>query len=549
MNPALSQHIRNSSVTSRLKRDDDADKSRPPSSSNAHLSPPLVNDAFGNCLASSSSMHQGSTVGMSELEVLPGLMTNSSCDSLCCQPLRYVYGSVRHRAKSLFTTGRMTLSVASRTMSSSAMSDVPDESLLMLLDDTTFSHQLAMHAETTDVLVGENGEDMKGGQVRLITPPLDSVVFDDAIFNAKTLYDWDFNPFIYSHAALVRLTVEFLKFCSPNKLGNVPIDRIFGLVNSCKDLYFDNFYHGFAHGVCVMGVVGLMIGGTNAGRAITDDEAAAALIGGLLHDVGHPGANNEFSVKRGARVALTFVSSSVLESLHASIATELVTSHGLLDAMGAASANSFRQAMVAAILATDMTRHSLLNEFLSKSGLKEALHMSEEDLAKQRQEVEASSTSADCALRPFSSPTLNIASKLSPGMRELTVQHLVKAGDLSNPVLSTPLCVEWAKRICLEFALQSEAEKALGLEPNPMLGVDPRWRRRLALSQKGFINFVVKPYWLNLHQTFGKLEKRVEQLETNIIFWDSEEKKGLKEEQEEEERKAVAAAEAGGKEA
>lgn len=444
---------------------------------------------------------------MVDLQTIEGLVTNNSCDSKCCEPLRHSFASVRHRSRSVYSTGRLNLHEAAQVMSSCAMLESPDESLLMLFDDSTYSHQLAMHAQHSinDLL----GSDSNPNGVRLIIPPLDSEPIPEYVNNPNALLDWDFNPFTVSQAALVKLTVEYLR--STPKLSVLPEERIRGLVQSCRELYFDNFYHGFTHGVCVTGVVGLLLKQTGAGRAITDDEAGAALLGALMHDVGHPGTNNEYSVKRGARVALTFVSSGVLESLHASIATELVAGHGILDSLGKSSAAAFRQSMVTAILATDMTRHAQLNEFLSKSGIESALFPSD-----------------SCASETHLSPAdgENIASKLTPAMRELTVQHLVKAGDLSNPVLKTDLCVEWARRICLEFALQARSERELGLEPNPMLCVDPRNVRELAQNQKNFIIFLVKPYWSNLYKNFGGLKDRMDQVDANINYWDHEIQRG-----------------------
>merc|ERR1712112_311649 len=94
--------------------------------------------------------------------------------------------------------------------------------------------------------------------------------------------------------------------------------------------------------------------------------------------------------------------------------------------------------------------------------------------------------------------------------RELIQRCLVHAADLSNPILTTKLCIAWAKRVVVEFYQQAETEKRENLPFAPFMQHHPDNTKELAGLQIGFINFVVKPFWSGWLQIFPAIQLQYE---------------------------------------
>ncbi|KAI1295230.1 High affinity cAMP-specific and IBMX-insensitive 3',5'-cyclic phosphodiesterase 9A [Mortierella claussenii] len=132
--------------------------------------------------------------------------------------------------------------------------------------------------------------------------------------------------------------------------------------------YLATFYHSFYHAADVTAVLYHMLLGMHASQYLSKPDMAALLLAGLCHDIGHPGLNNLFQVNAKTELVKQHGEASVLEKYSCSLAMDLVTKHTLFRNISKspcsilpegqpATEASMRNAMVKAILATDMTFH------------------------------------------------------------------------------------------------------------------------------------------------------------------------------------------------
>ncbi|CAO3574521.1 unnamed protein product [Mortierella alpina] len=132
--------------------------------------------------------------------------------------------------------------------------------------------------------------------------------------------------------------------------------------------YRATFYHSFYHAADVTAVLYHMLQGMRASQYLSKPDMAALLLAGLCHDIGHPGLNNLFQVNAKTELVKEHGEASVLEKYSCSLAMELVTKHALFRNIALSPAatqpegqpateSAMREAMIKAILATDMSFH------------------------------------------------------------------------------------------------------------------------------------------------------------------------------------------------
>ena len=248
----------------------------------------------------------------------------------------------------------------------------------------------------------------------------------------------------------------------------------------------ENPYHNFKHAVSVLqGTAAILRSGGSELVQARPEEQLALLVAALVHDVGHPGYNNDYFVKSRHKLAITYNDNAVLENMHCSLAFELllIEKHNFTLSWSDERFQHFRRIAVAAILNTDMKVHF--------------------DLASR--------------LQDFKSPE-----EVDPDnaeQRKFLLSMFVHAADLGNAVLPTKQCEAWAKRVVSEFHRQSEREKAEGLPFAPFMACRPEDTREVAKLQISFINYVVAPMWGAMAAVIPKLKSRVVQLQDNLEHW------------------------------
>lgn len=127
-------------------------------------------------------------------------------------------------------------------------------------------------------------------------------------------------------------------------------------------------------------------------------------------------------------------------------------------------------------------------------------------------------------------------SRHGPGLRALPFDRtkeedrlelagiVVHLGDLSGQLYPKHLAVRWGNMVSQEFRAQVEEENKRGLSSSPVMkGLETELG--VYKSQCGFIQFVLLPLWQNALEVLPGLREPVQQLKSNLMFYQTESKR------------------------
>jgi len=212
---------------------------------------------------------------------------------------------------------------------------------------------------------------------------------------------------------------------------------------------------------------------------LSDWERMGLVTATLCHDLEHPGVNNLFLAKSSSALARLYKDSQVLEKHHSLRAFELMVDEeiDLLRGLNTSKYYEFRTMVTRAIMATDMARHAEYVDQLEAIG----------------------------------------AGTLAP-TKQLETELLIKAADTSNVLKPFDVAKRWAIRITDEFFIQGDLERQGGMEVTRMC--DRETQSRVGM-QKGFIDFVIGPFFAKLETAYPGLAPCVDNMRSNRVEWDS----------------------------
>jgi hypothetical protein len=124
---------------------------------------------------------------------------------------------------------------------------------------------------------------------------------------------WDYT--IDELALFVTLIFEDLGLLETFRIHPDQLHAFILLVN--ENYIQDNPYHNFQHAFDVTQTVYLLLKRSDATQCLTKVDILALVVGGLCHDLNHPGLNNGYQVAAGTRLARLYNDKSVLENHHA----------------------------------------------------------------------------------------------------------------------------------------------------------------------------------------------------------------------------------------
>ena len=258
--------------------------------------------------------------------------------------------------------------------------------------------------------------------------------------------------------------------------------------------YIDNAYHNSTHAADVTQTLHSMLRMGGDEYASTEIQQFSLLLAAVIHDVGHPGLNNNYQIQSRSDIALQYNDSSPLEMMHISKAYSRVYGNGgdptinIFKTMKPEQVNSIRSMVIEAVLHTDMTKH-----FASVGHLKTLL------LTIPMEELKEDSNNS-WAIGHF----------------------LLHLADISNPAKPGDLAVQWTDRCLDEFFQQGDKEKEMNLPVSPLCD---RMTTDRAASQVGFIKHVVTPAFKALAGCIPEIEKVVIPcLKDNYKFWKQEQR-------------------------
>jgi calcium/calmodulin-dependent 3',5'-cyclic nucleotide phosphodiesterase len=260
--------------------------------------------------------------------------------------------------------------------------------------------------------------------------------------------------------------------------------------------YKKNPYHNFIHALDIFQTVHYLLLSLQSGF-LDSCEIFALLVGALVHDLGHDGFNNTFHIRTFSPLALNHNDVSPQENHHLVQAFTILQNDefNILSGLTPSEFTKFRSFMINAVLRTDMTYH-----FETDSQFKTLL---------------------------MSSHTAGLG-KVIKNSTQLLGAGILHLADIANPAKPFENAKAWAKKLLCEFHAQGDKERALGLPISPMC--DRTSEVSVATGQIGFINFIVRPYFMTVTNIIPALnDTAIKILDENLQSWKSLEGKPIDE--------------------
>ncbi|XP_065657890.1 3',5'-cyclic-AMP phosphodiesterase 4C isoform X8 [Hydra vulgaris] len=222
-------------------------------------------------------------------------------------------------------------------------------------------------------------------------------------------------------------------------------------------------FHNSLHAADVVHATHCLLSSSVFEGVFNDLEMLAAIIASAIHDVDHPGVNNQFLVNTSSQMALMYNDESVLENHHLAVAFQLMQNDNcdILDSLSKSERQLFRKMVIEMVLATDNAKHMNI-------------------LGSLKTMVETKRLSGS----PVQLDTFN--------EKMHVLKCLVHCADLSNPTRPLDLYKMWVERLMEEFFRQGDIERERGMEISPMMD---RQNPNVEKSQVVFIDYVVHPLW------------------------------------------------------
>ncbi|ESL06854.1 cAMP-specific phosphodiesterase [Trypanosoma rangeli SC58] len=262
---------------------------------------------------------------------------------------------------------------------------------------------------------------------------------------------------------------------------------LLNFILQCRKKYRSVPYHNFYHVVDVCQTVYTFLYEGAACEKLTELDCFVLLVTALVHDLDHMGLNNSFYLKTESPLGILSSASgntSVLEVHHCNLAVEILSDpdSDVFEGLDDADRTLAYRAMIDCVLATDMAKHNeLLNLFLVSME------------------------------KPYSIEDTTT--------RQMIMDVIVKAGDISNVTKPFDISRLWAMSVTEEFYRQGDMEKEKGVEVLPMF--DRSKNTELAKGQIGFIDFVAKPFFNKVVDAcLTGMQWTVDRINSNRAQWE-----------------------------
>ncbi|XP_071485038.1 3',5'-cyclic-AMP phosphodiesterase 4C-like isoform X2 [Diadema antillarum] len=223
-------------------------------------------------------------------------------------------------------------------------------------------------------------------------------------------------------------------------------------------------YHNQTHAADVVHSTHYLLSAPALENVFTDLEIMSALFSAAIHDVHHPGLNNQFLCNTGAELAILYNDVSVLENHSLAIAFKLLMEENcnIFEYLTKKQYQTLRKMSIDMVLATDMSKHMSL-------------------LADLKTMVETKKVAGSGVL---------LLDNYNDRIQVL--KNLVHCADVANPSKPLQIYTQWTSMLMEEFFRQGDLEREKGLEISPMMD---RQNASIEKSQVGFIDFILHPLW------------------------------------------------------
>lgn len=254
-----------------------------------------------------------------------------------------------------------------------------------------------------------------------------------------------------------------------------------------EELYvkFKNPYHNNLHGADVAQCVHAMFCHTTFLQRFPELDIFSGILAALGHDIAHPAVTNEFRVKAGDDLALTYNDISVNENMHCAEFFRILKDdeNDFLDGLSTLQRTAVRKDIICSILGTDMANH-----FCNYKKFEDLIMLHGTDLQKWED------------IQPV-------------------LQAIVHTADISNCTRPMNIALKWTDRVLEEFFAQGDRERAASKPISPLCD---RETTSKPTSQVGFIKFIVAPTFNSLWKLDSELEEPINNLDAYKCHWEQE---------------------------
>lgn len=219
----------------------------------------------------------------------------------------------------------------------------------------------------------------------------------------------------------------------------------------------------------------------------------ACLASSLVHDIGHPGFNNNFMINSQSDLTYTYNDIHVLENFHAAEGFKILNNKNtnIINKLNENELKYFRKRFIQMILSTDPVSHSkILSVVKNKLTNSEVVNGSN--------------------LEKLVSP-----SRLYDDQQEI-LDFLISFCDTSHSCKSFEVTFNWTTRLMNEFWHQGDVEKELEI---PVSFLCDRKDAFVGKGQIGFIQAIIMPGAKTLVNMCPSLNHFMNNLNENIIKW------------------------------
>lgn len=258
--------------------------------------------------------------------------------------------------------------------------------------------------------------------------------------------------------------------------------RLRAFVWQVSRLYRNNPYHNFQHAVDTTNAMAWMVTRPGLSKRLPDLYVFVLILAALVHDLEHPGTDNQWEIKTRSRLAEKYRNEAVLENRSLDGTFDLLQDPecALLAGLPPDTHNECRRLLGLVIIATDFATHQA---FLKE--LRTHLHTKGTD---------------------FSDPE---------GL-SLLARTLIKAADISNTTKEFPLARLWGRRVMREYWAQGRREKRRGLPVGPLNDPD---KVAFHEAQAEFIETQVQPLFDMLVTVESSIGEAAETLTENRLSY------------------------------
>ncbi|XP_071954007.1 3',5'-cyclic-AMP phosphodiesterase 4C-like isoform X2 [Antedon mediterranea] len=280
---------------------------------------------------------------------------------------------------------------------------------------------------------------------------------------------WSFDIFKVNELTNCRpltvVTYNLLQERGLLKTFQIPGKTLVTYLMTLEDHYKKNIkYHNQVHAADVVQSINYLLRAPALENVFTDLEILAAIFGGAIHDVDHPGLNNQFLVATSSELAIMYNDESVLENHSLAVAFKLIQCENcnIFETLTTKQFQTLRKISIDMVLATDMSKHMSL-------------------LADLKTMVETKKVAGSGVLLLD-----NYTDRIQ------VLKNVIHCADLGNPAKVLSTYRKWTDQIMEEFFTQGDLEREKKMDISPMMD---RHNASVEKTQVGFIDYIVHPLW------------------------------------------------------